>query len=329
MRIKPCKYIAVVLLFLGTGLWAQQAPRWRLYYANGTVSLHAADGRSVPPGGTFLEYGDVVQTAGGDAELQLVFDGVSRSDYALLKLGENTSIRIGGEKGGSPVIELLYGRFRLVSGTGPDRIVSVAGGASQAEFRDADAGIDYIVPSQSSASSQPVLLVHMFRGGGELFPLRESLLDVSRLPLREGQTMTAEFNTPFSYVERRSLDTDVVSYWNSRGFSDAAPLAVPALIPARTEPGILKPEESLVAEAHRDGVKDNAAIFLRNKKIGIGIGLAFIAVGLGIQAFSACGNDIFGSGFLSRDAKTFLSAGAYSSIGFGSAVLFSLVLNDP
>ncbi|MDR2049540.1 MAG: hypothetical protein LBP69_08810 [Treponema sp.] len=334
MRIKPCKYAAVLFFaFLGTGLWAQQALRWRLYYASGEVSLRSADGRSVPAGGGFLEYGDMVQTAGGGAELQLMFDGVSRVDYTLIKLGENTSIRIGGEKSGSPAIELLYGRLRLVSGTASDRIVSVTGGPSRAEFKDADAGIDYIVPSKSSSSSQPALMVHMFRGSGELFPLRESLLDVSRLPLREGQTMMAEFNTPFSYVERRNLDADIVSYWDSRGFSSAAPLAIPGPLLSRTE-SIFEAEEdtgiSFTVET-QDSVsaKDNAAVFLRNKKIGIGIGLFFVVAGIGMQGLSAGGNDLFGDGFLSRDARTFLSAGAYSSMGLGSAFLLSLVLNDP
>jgi hypothetical protein len=352
MRIKPCKYavgpvqnrlfcsvsllkksFVVFLLFLGTGLWAQQASRWRLYYASGEVSLYSADSRSVPVGEVFLEYGDMVQTTGGGAELQLVFDGVSRPDYALLKLGENTSIRIGAEKGGSPTIELLYGRLRLVSGTAPDRIVSVAGGSSQAEFKEADAGIDYLVPSGTSANSRPVLMVHVFRGSGELIPLRESLLDVSRLPLREGQTMTAEFNTPFSYVERRSLDADIVSYWNSRGFSSAAPLAIPGPLLPRTE-SILKAEEDpgipfAVETRDSEPAKDNAAVFLRNKKIGIGIGLFFVVAGIGMQGLSAGGNDLFGDGFLSRDARTFLSAGAYSSMGLGSVFLLSLVLNDP
>jgi hypothetical protein len=344
MRIKPCKYTAgllrnrlffgllktslvVLFMFPGAGLWAQQAPRWRLYYASGAVSLHSAAGRSVPAAEMFLEYGDMVQTAGGEAELQLVFDGVSRPDYTLLKLGENTSIRIGGEKGGSPAIELLYGRLRLVSGTVSDRIVSVAGGSSQAEFKEADAGIDYVVLSSNSANSQPVLMVHMFRGSGELIPLRESMLDVSRLPLRDGQTMMAEFNTPFSYVERRSLDAEIVNYWNSRGFSSAAPLAVPGPLLPHTE-SILTAEADtgipFVVEARDSGsAKDNTAVVLRNKKIGIGIGLFFIAAGMGMQGLSG------GDGFLSRDARTILSAGAYSSMGLGSAFLFSLVLNDP
>jgi hypothetical protein len=299
-------------MFAATGLWAQQALRWRLYYAGGAVSLHSADGRSgaIPAGGIFLDYGDMVQTAGGEAELQLVSGGVSRADYTLLKLGENTSIRIGGEKSGSPAIELLYGRLRLVSGTASDRSVSVMGGVSQAEFKDADAGIDYLVSSKSSASSQPVLMVHMFRGSGELLPLRESLLDVSRLPLRDGQTIMAEFNTPFSYVERRSLDADIVSYWDSRGFSPAAPLAIPGVLLPRTE-SILSAEKdpgvSFAIETpqqNTDGAKDNAAV-LRNKKIGMGISLFFIAAGMGMQGLSAGGD-----GFLSRDARTFLSAGA-------------------
>jgi hypothetical protein len=331
MRIKLCKYAAVVLfIFFGTGLWAQQALRWRLYYTDGVVSVHSAEGKIIPAGGAFPEYGDMIQTSGGTAELQLVFDGLSRADYALLKLGENTSIRIGEEKGGSPSIELLYGRIRLVSGIVPDRFVSVAGGASRAEFKDADAGIDYIIPSKNSASSQPALMVHVFRGSGELLPVRESLLDVSRLPLRDGQTMMAEFNTPFSYVERRNLDADAVSYWNSHGFSDAAPLAIPEMFPFRTgdlSENALEDEGGLSFAMPQDTANDangNAAVLPRNKKIGIGIGLFFVAVGMGMQAFSAPGNDL-----LSRDAKTFLSAGAYSSMGLGSVFLLSLVLNDP
>jgi hypothetical protein len=351
MRIKPCKYtvsllrnrlfynglskacFVVLFVFFGTGLWAQQAPRWQLYHANGAVSLHSADGRSgaVTAGGVFLENGDMVQTAGGGAELQLIFDEVSRADYALLKLGENTSIRIGGEQG-APAVELLYGRLRLVSGTASDRIVSVAGGASQADFKDADAGIDYVVPSRSSASSQPALMIHMFRGSGELLPLRGSLLDVSRLPLRDGQTMMAEFNTPFSYVERRSLDADVVSYWDSRGFSSDAPLAIPGVLLPRTE-SILNAEEdpavSFAGEAPQTANAAQDSVFLRNKKIGIGIGLFFIVAGIGMQSVSVYGNDFLGDSFLSRDAKIFLSAGAYSSMGLGSVLLFSLVLNDP
>ncbi|MDR2143381.1 MAG: hypothetical protein LBP29_03320 [Treponema sp.] len=322
--------IVFLFVFFGTGLWAQQALRWRLYHASGAVSLHSA-GRSVPVNEMFLEYGDMVQTTGGEAELQLVFDGVSRADYTLLKLGENTSIRIGGEKDGSSAIELLYGRLRLISGTASDRVVSVTGGSSQAEFREADAGIDYLVPSRNAASSRPVLMVHVFRGSGELIPLRESMLDVSRLPLRESQTMMAEFNTPFLYVERRSLDADIVSYWNSRGFSFAAPLAVPGPFASGTE-SILKAEEDPgIPVETRDSppAKDNAAVFLRNKKIGIGIGLFFVVAGIGMQGLSAGGNDLFGDGFLSRDAKTFLSAGAYSSMGLGSVFLLSLVLNDP
>jgi hypothetical protein len=304
-------FFVVLLVFPGAGLWAQQAPKWRLYHASGEVSLHSADGRSTPAGEVFLEYGDMVQTAMGGAELQLVLDGISRADYTLLKLGENTSIRIGGEQGASPAIELLYGRLRLVSGTVSDRIVSVAGGASRADFKDADAGIDYIVPAKDSASSQPALMVHIFRGSGELLPLRESMIDVSRLPLREGQTMMAEFNTPFSYVERRSLDADIVRYWDSRGFSPDAPLAIPGPLLSRTE-SIFQAEEDpafAVETRNPEPAKDSAALSLRNKKIGIGIGLAFIAAGIGMQGLSAGGDS-----FLSRDARTFLSAGAYSSM---------------
>jgi hypothetical protein len=343
MRIKPCKYAAAPLrklfavflfVFAVTGLWAQQAPRWRLYYASGAVSLRSADGRSgaVPAGGIFLEYGDMIQTGEGGAELQLVFGGLSRADYTLLKLGENTSIRLGAEQDGSSSIELLYGRLRLLNGTASDRSVSVAGGASRAEFRDADAGIDYLVSPGSSASSQPALMIHMFRGSGELLPLRESLLDVTRLPLRDGQTMMAEFNTPFSYVERRSLDPDIVSYWDNREFSPAAPLAVPGVLLPRTKSLFEAEEDSNVTvavELPADAIKDNTALLLRNKKIGIGISLFFIAAGIGMQGFSAYGNDLFGNSLLSRDAQTFLAAGAYSSIGLGSAFLFSLVLNDP
>ncbi|MDR0586147.1 MAG: hypothetical protein LBG26_02805 [Treponema sp.] len=323
-------FVVFLFMFLGKGLWAQQASQWRFYYASGEVSLYSADGSPIPAGEVFLEYGDMVQTAGGGAELQLMFDGVSRADYTLLKLGENTSIRIGGEKSGSPSIELLYGRLRLVSGTVSDRIVSVTGGPSQTEFKDADAGIDYLVSSRTSASSRPVLMVHMFRGSGELIPLRESLLDISRLPLRDGQTMTAEFNAPFSYVERRNLDADIVNYWNSRGFSAAAPLAIPG---PRTESVFQAEEDTGISFAVEtrdlEPAKDNTAVFLRNKKIGIGIGLFFIVAGIGMQGLSAGGNDLFGDGFLSRDARTFLSAGAYSSMGLGSALLLSLVLNDP
>jgi type IV secretory pathway VirB2 component (pilin) len=336
MRIKPCKYAVVLFVFLGTGLWAQQTLqlRWQLYYVSGAVSLHSAKGQSIPVGGAFLEYGDMIQTTSGEAELQLVFDEVSRADYALLKLGDNTSIRIGEERGGSPSIELLYGRIRLVSGIASDRIVSVVGGASRAEFKDADAGVDYMILSKSSASPQPVLMVHIFRGSGGLLPVRESLLDVSRLPLRDGQTMMAEFNTPFSYVERRSLDADVVSYWDRRGFSGAAPLAIPGVLLPRTEntPPTEKNDISFALELPQDtadGTVDTSTVLLRNKKIGIGIGLFFIAAGIGMQAFSASGNDLFGDDFLGRDTKTFLSLGAYSSMGFGSVILFSLILNDP
>jgi hypothetical protein len=334
MWIKPCKY-AVVLLFLvlGTGLWAQRdspgfAMRWRLYYESGENSLRIQGGQGSSGGAAFLENGDMVQTGRGGAELQLVIDGVSRADYTLLKLGENTSIRIGGEKGGSPSIELLYGRIRLISGTASDRAVSVLGGMSQAEFRDADAGIDYIVPSQSSASPQPVFMVHLFRGTGELLPVRDGLLDVSRLPLREGQSMMAEFNTPFSYVERRNLDADVVLYWDSRRFSAAAPLAVPWVLLPQAPAVQETPDEETIPFAI-ETPKDNSGALLRNKRIGIGIGLFFIAAGIGMQSAALYGNNLYGDNFLSGDAKTLLSAGAYTSVGLGSAFLLSLALNDP
>jgi hypothetical protein len=327
--MKLCKYAALFFLILSGALWAQEEQsRWRLYFAEGGYTV-MSEGRQIaemPPDGIYLEPGDLVQTGQGGAELQLIPMGAisTRADYTLLKLGENTSLQIGEH---SSSMDLLYGRIRLITGTASGRAVIVNGGNSSADLREADAGLDYII-SQSAASIQPVFAVHLFRGRGEIIPIRDGIYDVSRLSLSEGETVRTEFHTPLSYVERKSLDPDIVQYWDNHRFSGFAPLAIPGTVLPNQIPDLSLPQEP-IAEVEEEPITfavetptNDAARILKGQKVNIGLSLMLNlsgAVMLGIAHY----------GDLSETQAKLLYLGGFIPLGLGSSFLLSGAANNP
>jgi hypothetical protein len=88
-------------------------------------------------------------------------------------------------------------------------------------------GIDFIVRNdlitlQSEASiSSPVLYVTNFSGETNVFPANDGTA-VSTLPqllVRQGETVSVEFVSSLSYVERNALENTTSDFWNTYDFA--------------------------------------------------------------------------------------------------------------
>jgi hypothetical protein len=183
----------------------------------------------------------MIQTGRGTAEIQLI-SGTASFDktYTIIKMAENTSILFdqpGNNK--ETTLELLYGRARVVTGTSEPAIVFRAGN-SLTTLQNCDTVLDYIA---RPGLTQPVLSLHCFYGQGEIIPRFAPGTETAKFPIRANETCSIEYRVPYSYVERKSLDTQILAYYNSYPFTPGAPLPVPEAVaaqlasPSSTAPG--------------------------------------------------------------------------------------------
>ncbi|MDR2072518.1 MAG: hypothetical protein LBP60_03690 [Spirochaetaceae bacterium] len=319
---KLCKYWGLaVFIFLAGAAGAQDYSGWRLYHAEGDIVLTSSGSRTIYKSGssefegTILRIQDMVQTGSGKAEIQLIpEDPLSvRGTSTVLKLEENTSLLVDNLNGTEPSLELLYGRIRLVEGTS-SQVVRIRVGNSVCILRNSDAALEYVT---QPGVTQPKLELHCFKGqGGELIPLSQpGAADIASLPVRANETLSLEYHIPFSYVERKPLEQDIVSYWAADSFT-AAPLAMPSTelgrVPSRQQS---EPETAYVPpppEGQTNRIKNGTIIS----------GLICIGTGMTLQGISAFGSQD------SRFRDTFLYGG-YGSVGLGAIFLLGAILYNP
>jgi hypothetical protein len=231
------------LALLSPRAGAQEGFRGYVFYSEGEDFVLSTDGRRQiyragdgAGAGFGLVPGDMIQTgADSQVELQIIPEG------AVIKAAENTSFVFNGPGGDVETLELtlLYGRLRILTGTGGTRIRTLTGNAETVIVRG-DIGIDFIIPPEyagEAGSARPKLYVSAMSGAAEVglsFSSRNSYTpDIPDLPVGKGETVSLELAGALSIIERKPLDPGVLSYWDRNNFRGNSPLLMPdsALFP--------------------------------------------------------------------------------------------------
>jgi hypothetical protein len=254
MAKQVCKYVIITMLVFTGGILGAQPqaadlvflPGWQLYHAEGEVTITQGGVRTAYRAGTekpqeiLLMPQDMIQTSKGTAEIQLISGMASpQKTYTIVKMGENTSILIDKSANKEITLELLYGRVRLVTGTADPAIV-FRSGTSVTTLQNCDTALDYI---SRLGVTQPVLSLHCFYGQGEVIPRFMPGTETAKFPVKANETVSVEYRVPYSYVERRILDAQILAYWQLNPFTTGAPLPIPQVELAavaeklKTEPG--------------------------------------------------------------------------------------------
>jgi hypothetical protein len=324
MTKQVCKYCLIAGLFLFPVFLEAQAAGgsfsgWRVYHSEGEIALTIRGNRTVyrngSPESEVLNSRDLIQTSSGKAEIQLASSAsASQGDYTVIKLSENTSVLVDSLENGKVSLELLYGRIRAVNGNAVPSLILRAGNAS-VTIRDGDAAIDYVT---RPGVTQPILTIHCFKGQGELVPLVQTGADISELPIRANETLALEYRIPFSYVERKPLDSQALSYWEKNQFTASAPLDMPVTDLHRASQETAESgNETITYELPVLDAKGRAL------KIGyIVTGLLFFAAGAVLQGYGHFGNQ-------NPTTKDMFFYGGYGAIGLGTAFLLSAAIYNP
>lgn len=238
--MKKMNILMAVFFFVFTiSLFGQDISSGRIYSAQGTDFVILRDGRRILYDADRLNdepitlvQGDVFQTGPqSSADIQFGENG------PLLKIVDNSSLGFVGHGSGRSmlVLNLFYGRIR-VKNIQSRSIVEVSSQNGLVEVINGDTGIDYIVRNdittlQSEAATEsPVLYVTNFQGETNVFPANDASA-ISTLPqimVQQGETVSVEFVSSLSYVERNALKSTTVDFWETYDF---APLPVPVTAP--------------------------------------------------------------------------------------------------
>ena len=283
-----------------------QVPGWNLYNCEGEIILTRDGKRTVyqngspKPLGILLGAKDMVQTGKGTADLRLM----SGDGDINLNLSENTSVIID-SLSGRVSLELLYGRIRIQSSSP----LTIQSGNSSSNFRECDAEINYI---SKPGSSQPSLMISCFSGEGELLANVTLGTEGMRFPIRNAESLSLEYFTPFAYVERKSLD--------------AAPASVPATRVEEPKGALDYSAGMPQPAAFPETTGSSKSISDRARRIKTGsliAGLIFIGAGAAMQGYSYIANP-------GKELRDMLFYGGYVPMGLG-AILFigSAVYKDP
>jgi hypothetical protein len=238
--MKKRNTLIIALSFAFTfALFGQDFSSGRIYSAQGNDFVILRDGTRIIYDANRLNeepiaflQGDIFQTGQqSSADIQFGEKG------PLLKIVENSSVELvrNGSTPSAITLNLYYGRIRtrIVDG---EPAIHVASKNGLVEVTQGDAGIDYIVRNdlvtlQSDTSvSAPVLYVTNFNGETNVFPADDGTA-VSMLPqllVREGETVSVEFVSSLSYVERNAVGSATSDYWR---IYDFAPLPVSPSLP--------------------------------------------------------------------------------------------------
>jgi hypothetical protein len=254
--INPVLFLSFLLfIFPGSLLPAQDAESAVIYQAEGSdFSLSSRGERNivnfeVVAGGLPLNPWDLIQTGPGVfLEIQLLPSGT------LIKVSENTSFVFNGydSPGRFADFGLLYGRIRLVSGTGGGSRVAVVRSANvSVRIDEGDFGIDYVMEPLAHGRGgmpRPTLRLYDFSGRAEVFPFPSGSSpvqagEIQSILVRERESLFLAIASPMVFAERKPLDRDIIDFWRHHNFYGTPPLAMPSV----ALPEI--PEETAVTEA--------------------------------------------------------------------------------
>jgi hypothetical protein len=249
MQTAPCKYgFNSDTLFLGLLLFiflpfllpAQDSESAVIYKAEGSdFSLSSQGERRIfsseaAAGGLTLNPWDLIQTGPGVfLEIQLLPSGT------LIKVSENTSFVFNGydSSGRFADFGLLYGRIRLVLGTGGDRTAVVRSANISVRVEEGDLGIDYVMEPLArnrGGVPRPILRLYDFSGSAEVFPFPSGgspvqAGEIQSIVVREGESLFLEVASPMVFAERKALDKDIIDFWRNHNFYGMPPLAMPSV----------------------------------------------------------------------------------------------------
>jgi hypothetical protein len=344
--INPGTWFLGFLLFISLALPlpAQDSESAVIYRAEGSdFSLSSRGDRrivsaeAVAAGGLTLNPWDLIQTGSGVfLEIQLLPSGT------LIKVSENTSFIFNGYDlpGRFADFGLLYGRIRLVSGTGGGTRTAVVRSANiSVRIDEGDLGIDYVLEPLAHGRGgmpRPLLRLYDFRGKAEVFPFPSGSSpvqagEIQSILVRERESLFLEIASPMVFAERKALDREIIDFWRLHNFYPLPPLAmppaalpeiygeaaaaeVPAEVPLAAVPDNLFSSRDYPALSRARAVKNTALV------TGILLTAASVtAQGLAYSEFDT-GNDAF--------ARNVFTA-AFAPMGVGIFTMLTGILYNP
>jgi hypothetical protein len=343
--INPGALLLSFLLFLSfvSLLPAQDSESAVIYRAEGLDFFLSSRGERnivsseavAATGGLTLNPWDLIQTGPGVfLEIQLLPSGT------LIKVSENTSFVFNGyaSPGRFADFGLLYGRIRLVSGTGGGAGTAVVRSANiSVRIEEGDLGIDYVMEPPAHGRGgmpRPLLRLYDFSGRAEVFPFPSGSSpvqagEIQSILVREKEALFLEIASPMVFAERKPLDRDIIDFWRLHNFG-TPPLAVPpaalpeisgeaiaetpAEVPEAAVPDNLFNSQDYLALSRARAVKNTALV------TGILLTAASVtAQGLAYSEFDT-GNDAF--------ARNVFTA-AFAPMGVGIFTILTGIFYNP
>jgi hypothetical protein len=221
------------------GAAAQDNPEGRIFYVHGIefALIIGEQQETYEPGilnssRLSLGNGDMLRTGPGSfAELQILPHGTG------IKAAENTLIQFAWNDSKVPVITILYGRIRVVSGySAPVPAVIVTAGNGISTVQNGDFSFDYVISPGGSLNNgedvfKPKLQVYDFSGLSNIALVStETGISSDNWPsiqINEYEAVSLEVNSSLALIERKPLDRGMVDYWNQYNFRGTPPLAMP------------------------------------------------------------------------------------------------------
>jgi hypothetical protein len=222
---------------------AQENLEGRIFYAHGTEFTLVLGGRQEIYGPGILNSsevslgnGDMLWTGPGNfVEFQILPHGTG------IKVAENTSIQFSWDASLVPVITILYGRIRVVTGVyAPAPAVTIAAGNGIAGVQSGDFCFDFVILPVDSPNDQeilkPKLQVYDFRGESDIaltgndWRGNVSTVLSDNLPViqvNERELVSVEVNSALALIERKSFGRDIIEYWTQYNFRGNPPIALP------------------------------------------------------------------------------------------------------
>ncbi len=329
--------ILIIILFFAFALtlFGQDFSSGRIYSAQGNDFVILSKGKRIlysadrlNEGTITLERGDIFQTGPqSTAEIQFGNNG------PFVKIVENSSIGFNDSKTSQSVLtlNLLYGRVRVKNPV-QEPVVNINSNNGLVEIKKGDAGIDYIIRNDTmtrqsgGGASSPVLYVSNLSGETTVYPSNNGAAasNLPQLLVHEGETVSVEFVSSLSYVERKPLENSTISFWKIYDFS-AVPGSSAGV--AAGAPSIDVPLPSNIKEIPNTPLSaegPSAKSISKTKNRVIVAGLLFCLGGLALEGASLYYQSV------GDETMTYFygMSGAFTS-GIGVLTLFGALGNNP
>jgi hypothetical protein len=309
------------VLFSQEGRASSPVPEARVYFAEGTDFVVTSNERriiyqakDIGSGSLILNRMDMIQT-GMDSlvEFQISPARASTEDAGgqtpvkatIVKIAENTSFLYNGRdtENGYISLLLLYGRLRVITGEGEGAYhLTVESGNAEVNIEKGDMGLDYIIQSsllnyRTASQTKPLLRVYSFQGSAELILYNaEEILpqpaDTLRPHIRinENEALMIEIASPYSFIERKPLEDEILTYWNIHNFKGEAPAAMPEIALPLPPPHVTPIIHDPVPEIGPLNTPPDYSSFIkanRRKNTILIIGAALTLAGAALEGYAA------------------------------------------